>query len=129
MKHANHADQSAFDGISALNPKRTGGTMASINTKNVRRTNFLLGHLAGPAEERIKKSRTCGCCAQHYVLAHNPRAVLLRQKSICDNQCHHARENQQCRKGFSDHWPRRIARSRQTRLRFRPSLRPHAVAL
>src|SRR5258708_27475826 len=23
----------------------------------------------------------------------NPRAVLLRQKSICDNQSHHAREN------------------------------------
>ena len=38
--------------------------------------------------------------------------VLLRQKSICDNQSHHARENQQCRKGFSDRWPRRMARSR-----------------
>jgi len=35
---------------------------------------------------------------------HNPRAVLLRQKSICDDQRHHARENQQCREGFSDHW-------------------------
>jgi hypothetical protein len=29
--------------------------------------------------------------------AHNPRAVLLRQKSICNDQRHHARENQQCR--------------------------------
>jgi hypothetical protein len=38
--------------------------------------------------------------------------VLLRQKSICDNQSHHARENQQCREGFSDHWPRRMARGR-----------------
>ena len=38
--------------------------------------------------------------------------VLLRQKSICDNQSHHARENQQRREGFSDHWPGRIARSR-----------------
>ena len=37
---------------------------------------------------------------------------LVRQKSICDNQSHHARENQQCRNGFSDHWPRRMARSR-----------------
>ena len=42
----------------------------------------------------------------------NPRALLLRQKSICDNQSHHARENQQCREGFSDHWHRRMARSR-----------------
>ena len=38
--------------------------------------------------------------------------VLLRQKSICDNQSHHARENQQRREGFSNHWPGRIARSR-----------------
>ena len=38
--------------------------------------------------------------------------VLLRQKSICNNQSHHARENQQCREGFSDHWPRRVGRSR-----------------
>ena len=38
--------------------------------------------------------------------------VLLRQKSICDNQSHHARENQQRREGFSDHWPGRTARSR-----------------
>ena len=28
--------------------------------------------------------------------------VLPRQQSICDNQCYHARENQQCREGFSD---------------------------
>jgi hypothetical protein len=42
--------------------------------------------------------------------------VLLRQKSICDHQCHHARENGE---GFSDHRP--LARSRQTGLRFRPS--------
>jgi len=28
-------------------------------------------------------------------VAHLLRAVLQRQKSICDNQCHHARENQQ----------------------------------
>jgi hypothetical protein len=28
-------------------------------------------------------------------VAHHLRAVLLRQKSMCDNQCHHARENQQ----------------------------------
>jgi hypothetical protein len=39
-------------------------------------------------------------------------SVLLRQNSICDNQSHHAHENQQCREGFSDHWPRRMARSR-----------------
>ena len=38
--------------------------------------------------------------------------VLLRQKSVCDDQSHHARENQQCLKGFSDHWPRRMARGR-----------------
>jgi hypothetical protein len=29
-------------------------------------------------------------------VAHNLPAVLLRQKFRCDNQCHHARENQQC---------------------------------
>jgi hypothetical protein len=52
------------------------------------------------------------CCEQHFVPAHNPSAVLLGQKSICDNQSHHARENQQCREGFSDHWHRRMARSR-----------------
>ena len=44
--------------------------------------------------------------------AYNLPAVLLREKSICDNQSHYARENQQCREGFSDHWPRRMARSR-----------------
>jgi hypothetical protein len=48
----------------------------------------------------------------HFVHARNPRAVLLPQKSICDNQSHQARENQQCREGFSDHWHRRMARSR-----------------
>jgi len=53
-----------------------------------------------------------GCCEQLFVDARNPRAVLLRQKSVCDNQSHHARENQQCREGFSDHWHRRMARSR-----------------
>ena len=52
------------------------------------------------------------CWEQNYVPAHNPRAVLLRQKSKCDNQSHQARENQQCREGFSDHWHRRMARSR-----------------
>jgi len=62
-------------------------------------------------------------------VAHHLRAVLLRQKSICDNQCHHARENQQSREGFSDHWPRRMARSRWTGLRFRRSLGPHDFAL
>src|SRR5215813_13620561 len=67
--------------------------------------------------------------SEAYVPAHNPRAVLLSQKSICDNRSHHARENQQCRKGLSDHWPRRTARSRQTGLRFRPPLGPHAFAL
>ena len=46
------------------------------------------------------------------VAAHPPRVVLLCQKSICDNQCHHARENQQCREGFSGHWPRRMACNR-----------------
>ena len=50
-------------------------------------------------------------CEQHFA-AHNPRAESLRQKSICDNQSHHAPENQQCGEGFSDHWPRRMARSR-----------------
>ena len=44
--------------------------------------------------------------------ARKKRLVLLRQKSISDNQSHHARENQQCREGFSDHWLRRMARSR-----------------
>src|SRR6266481_9178759 len=68
-----------------------------------------------------------GCCEQRFVPAHNPRAVLLRQK--CDNQSHHARENQQCQEGFSDHWPRRMARSRLTRLRLRRSLEPHDFAL
>jgi hypothetical protein len=43
---------------------------------------------------------------------------LMRQKSIRDNQSHHARENQQGREGFSDHWPGRIARSRWSGLRF-----------
>jgi len=28
------------------------------------------------------------------------------------NQRHHGRENQQCQEGFSDHWPRRMARGR-----------------
>src|SRR3984893_2382287 len=41
-------------------------------------------------------------------------SVLLRQKSICDNQSHHARENQQCREGFSDHFARRMELSRLT---------------
>jgi len=53
-----------------------------------------------------------GCCGRHFFPAHNPRAALPRQKPICDNQSHYARENQQCRQGFSDHWPRRMARSR-----------------
>ena len=44
--------------------------------------------------------------------AHTMRAMLLRQKSICDNQSHHARENQQCRERFSDHSPRLMIRSR-----------------
>jgi len=34
------------------------------------------------------------------------------QKSISDNQSHHARENQRGWEEFSDRWPRRIARSR-----------------
>src|SRR5713226_967250 len=55
--------------------------------------------------------------------------VLLRQKSIGDNQSHHARENQQCREEFSDHWPRRMARSQLTGLRFGPSLERHDFAL
>jgi hypothetical protein len=70
-----------------------------------------------------------GCWEQNYVPAHNPRAVLLRQKSKCDNQSHQARENQQCREGFSDHWHRRMARSRENGLRFRPSLEPPDFAL
>ena len=70
-----------------------------------------------------------GCCERHFFPAYNPRAVLLRQQSICDNQCHHARENQQCREGFSDHWPRRLARSRWSGPRFRPSLGPLDFAL
>jgi hypothetical protein len=37
--------------------------------------------------------------------------VLLHQKSVGDNQSHHARENQQGQEGFSDHWPR-MSRSR-----------------
>src|ERR1700731_3387943 len=57
------------------------------------------------------------------------RERSLRQKSECDNQRHHARENQQCRKGFPDHCPRRMARSRWSGLRFRPSLKRHDFAL
>jgi len=57
-----------------------------------------------------------GLCAVAVSSTASPHAiaavdVLLRQKSIRDNQTHHARENQQCRNGFSDHWPRRMARS------------------
>lgn len=54
---------------------------------------------------------------------------LVRQKSICDNQSHHARENQQGREGFSDHWPGRIARSRWSGLRFKRPLEPDDIAL
>ena len=51
-------------------------------------------------------SRILGYSSRHTM------AVLPRQQSICDNQCYHARENQQCREGFSDHWLPRLARSR-----------------
>jgi hypothetical protein len=81
----------------------------------------------GGARQRSLASRPKvprGRCEQHFVPARNPRAVVLRQKSICDNQSHHARENQQCRDGFSDHWHRRMACSRSTGLRFRPSREP-----
>jgi hypothetical protein len=44
----------------------------------------------------------------------NPQSVavdgLVRQKPVCDNQSHHARENQQCLEGFWDHGTGRIAR-------------------
>jgi hypothetical protein len=52
------------------------------------------------------------------------RAGLVCEKSICDNQSHHARESQQCRKGFSDHWPRRMARTRQIGLEIRAASGP-----
>ena len=45
-------------------------------------------------------------------VAYNLPAVLMGKESICDNQSHYARENQQRREGFSDHWPRRMARRR-----------------
>ena len=42
--------------------------------------------------------------------SHIVRAVLLRQKSICHNQCYHARENEQWEK-FSDLWRHGMALS------------------
>ena len=68
--------------------------------------------VAGHGRESLASRVPRGCCEQHFVPAHNPRAVLLGQKSICDNESHHARENQQCREGFSDHLHRRMARGR-----------------
>jgi len=70
------------------------------------------GHNMAIAEWPSRPQVPRGRCEQHFVHARNPRPVLLRQKSICDNQSHHARENQQCREGFSAHWHRRMARSR-----------------
>ena len=49
---------------------------------------------------------------RHFVHANNPRAVLLRQYSICDNQSHHARENQQCREGEAKNDPPNKKRER-----------------
>jgi hypothetical protein len=53
---------------------------------------------------------------------------LVRQKSVCDNQNHHARENQEGREGVSDHRPGRIA-GRRSWLRFRRLRRSHDIAL
>jgi hypothetical protein len=57
-----------------------------------------------------------GATSQQKMRPKGPQSVgvdgLMRQKSICDNQSHHARENQQGREGFSDHLAGRIARSR-----------------
>jgi hypothetical protein len=89
---------------------------------------------SGGALQRSLASRLRGS-ARLLLAALRPRTqsagvnVLLRQKSICDNQSHHARENHQCREGFSDHWPRRMSRSQLTGLRFRSSLQPHDFAL
>src|SRR5258706_9185494 len=59
----------------------------------VRRGGPLL-EVAGHGRESLASRVPRGCCEQHFVPAHNPRPVLLGQKSICDNESHHARENQ-----------------------------------
>jgi hypothetical protein len=87
------------------------------------------GAVAGAVEKLGEPPRFRAVAVSAFLPAHNPRAILRRQISICDNQSHHARENQQCREGFSDHWPRRMARSRWSGLRFRPSLEAHDFAL
>ena len=86
-----------------------------------------VGASSGHKRRMAPPRRSFPTCLKEF--AHHLRGVLLRQKSICDNQCHHARENQQSREGFSDHWPRRMARSRWIGLRFRRSLGLHDFAL
>ena len=88
-------------------------------------------HLPVLANRGFVNQKTAASARQYGLgIPNSPaRAALLRQKSIRDNQSHHARENQQGRKGFSDRWPRRMARSQSSGLRFRPSLKPHDFAL
>jgi hypothetical protein len=86
---------------------RAGEVLGSDDFVQKGETGGPLLEVAGTAERLGEPPQVPrGCWEQHYVPAHNPRAVLLRQKPICDNKSHHVRENQQCREGFSDHWPR-----------------------
>ena len=90
--------------------KERRGHLAFVDAE-VRRGGPLL-EVAGTAEKLGEPPQVPrGCCEQHFVPAHNAWATLPRQKSICDNQSHHARENQQGLERFWDYWPGRIAGS------------------
>src|SRR3954452_16968381 len=52
-------------------------------------------NLPGPAG-RLVRVGLFGGSARCLLVAHDLPAALLRQKSICDIQCHHAHENQRC---------------------------------
>ena len=77
---------------------------------------------AGRTGSRLTRSRTClffrtahECSSTMQCLriasfcfgtrAHHPQAGVTAS-SICENQDHHGRENQQCLGVFSEHWPR-----------------------
>ena len=108
--------------------KRTSRTSRFCRCGGHTRRAAARGGVAG-AVEKLGEPPRFRAVASALLPRTNPRAVLLRQISIFDNQSHHARENQQCREGFSDHWFRRMARSRWSGLRFRPSLEAHDFAL
>ena len=110
--------------------KRTSRTSRFCRCGGHTRRAAARGGVAGAVEKLGEPPQVPRGCCERISSPHTIRGrLLLRQISICDNQSHHARENQQCREGFSDHWPRRMARSRWSGLRFRPSLEAHDFAL